>query len=212
MPKVRYALEKGGPRRLEISWRGNYTEFTIRLDGNVIGSINDYEQLKAGQEFRLEDSSSIKVQLPRRSVFTWPQVSKDGLPLHPSGLEPAKRLSNTYKIILLFAGVNLAVGIGLLSHAGLQNFPTVNLRSLVAGGLFLLLAFFVMRRSIIALSIAVGILALDLILAVIFPPELPRFILIAAVIFRVFILLAMIQGFGAIKSLKQNQSHANQQK
>jgi hypothetical protein len=125
--------------------------------------------------------------------------------MHPSGLEPAKRLSNVYKLIFIFAGVNLAVGIGLLSHTGLQKSLAIEPRSLVVGGLFLLLAFFVMRRSIIALTTAAGILAFDLILAIIFPPELPKFILIAAVIFRIFILLTMIQGFGAIKALKQNQ-------
>jgi hypothetical protein len=205
MPKIRYALEKGGAKRLEISWKANWKEFTIRLDGNIIGSIDDYEQLKEGQEFLIEDGSSIKVQLARRSVLSYPQVSKDGRPLHPSGLEPVQRLNNTYKLIFLFAGVNLAAGIGLLSHTGLRNFPAVHPRSLVAGGLFLLLAFFIMRRSVIALAATVGILAVDLILAVIFPPELPRLLLTAAVIFRIFILLATIQGFGAIKALKQNQ-------
>jgi hypothetical protein len=209
MPKIKYAIETGGSKRLEISWKGNFTEFTIRLDGNLIGSINNREQLEAGQEFRLEDGSSIKVQLPHRSIFSYPQVSINSQPLHPSGLEPAKRLSNVYKLIFIFAGANLAAGIILLSHTGLQKSLAVGLRSLVAGGLFFLLAFFVIRRSIIALSIFVGILAVDLILSVIFPPELPRFILIAAVVFRIFILLAIIQGFGAIKALKQNQPMAD---
>jgi len=205
MPKIKYAIEKGGPKRLEISWKGNFTEFTIRLDGNVIGSINDREQLEAGQEFRLEDGSSIKVQLPHRSIFSYPQVSINSQPLHLSGLEPAKRLSNVYKLIFILAVANLAVGIILLSNTGLQKSLAVGLRSLIAGGLFLLLAFFVMRRSIIALTATVGILAIDLILAIAFPPELPRFILIAVAVFKIFILLAIIQGFGAIKALKQNQ-------
>jgi hypothetical protein len=205
MPKIKYAIGKGGSKRLEISWKGNFTEFTIRLDGNLIGSINDREQLEAGQEFHLEDGSSIKIQLPRRSILSYPQVLINSQTIHPSGLEPTKRLSNAYKLIFILAGANLAVGIILLYRTGLQKYFALSLRSLVAGGIFLLLAFLVMRRSIIALAAAVGILNIDLILAVIFPPELPKFILIAAVVFRIFILLVMIQGFGAIKALKQNQ-------
>lgn len=78
-------------------------------------------------------------------------------------------------------------------------------RSVVLGGFFLVLGFFVMRRSIIALSIAAGILALDVVLTIIFPPNLPRFALVIGIIFRIFVLLAMAQGFGAIQALKQSK-------
>jgi hypothetical protein len=66
-----------------------------------------------------------------------------------------------------------------------------------------------MRRSTTALAIAVGMLALDILLAVILRYDLPRLILIATVVCRVFVLLIMVQGFGAIKALKQNQSRTS---
>jgi hypothetical protein len=207
MPRIKYALEKGGPKRLEISWKGNWKELTVRLEGKVIGSIDSPEQLKTGQEFSLEDGSCLKVWLESKSMFSFPKVSKNDHLLHPSGLEPSQRLSNTYKLIFIFAGVNLAAGFSLLSHAGLPNLPFMGLQSFVVGGIFLALALLVMRKSAVALTIAIGILALDAVLVVIFPPELPRFVLLAAVIFRILILLAMLQGFGAIKALRQNQPH-----
>jgi len=207
MPKIKYAIEKGGPERLEISWKGSWKEFTIRLDGNEVGSISDLEQLREGQEFCLEDGSCLKVQLARRTIFPYLHILRDGRPLPSLGPEPAKRLSIAYKFIFLMAGVNLVTGLaGVLFHTSLPNLPPASLGSVVIGCLFLLLGFFIMRRSIIALVIAMGIIALDLVFAVIFRQDLPRFFLIAAVIFRIFILLAIAQGFGAIHALKHSQS------
>jgi len=57
-----------------------------------------------------------------------------------------------------------------------------------------------------ALAIAVGIFAIDIVIAIIFRRDLPRVFLVASVVFRILILLTMIQGFGAIKALKQNQT------
>ena len=206
MPKIKYAIEKGGPKRLEVSWKGNREETTIRLDGNIIGSISNREQLETGKEFSLEDGSCLKVQLKGRSIFSCPRVLKDGQLLHPSGLDAAQRLSYTYKFLFMFAAVNLTAGFALLLKPGLLNLPVKALHPLIAGFLFLILAFFVMRKSIIALSAATGVLALDILLAVIFPPNIPRYILIAAIIFRILILFVMVQGFGSIKALKQKQT------
>ncbi len=206
MPKMKYPLDKGGPRRIEVSWKGNWKELTIRLDGNEIGSIANHEQLKAGQEIFLEDGSSLKVQLDSKSIFTFLRIFRDGKPLPSPGPEPAQRLSIAYKFIFLIAAANLIAGLsGLLFHSTLWKLPPAGPKSIVIGCIFLVLAFFVIRRSTVALAIAVGILALDVLLAVILRHDLPRFVLIAAVVFRVFVLLAMVQGFGAIKALKQNQ-------
>lgn len=206
MPKIKYAIEKGGPKRLEISWKGNYKEITIHLDGNTIGSIADPEQLKAGQEFSLEDGSTLKVQLTRSFIFPHLQIYKDGWPVHSQGFEPAQQLSYAYKFIFLIGGMNLAFGLsGILFRTALWNLPPAGLLSVILGGFFLVLGFFVMRRSIIALSIAAGILALDVVLTIIFPPNLPRFALVIGIIFRIFVLLAMAQGFGAIQALKQSK-------
>ncbi len=205
MPKIKYALEKGGPKRLEISWKGNWKQFTIQLDGSEIASIDDYDLLKAGQEVSLEDGSSLKVQLAGRSILPHLRVLKDGQPLSASGFEPAQQLGFAYKFTFLIGAVNLVAGLaGVLFNISLVNLPAFGLQSFVVGCLYLFLAFSIRRRSTVALSIAVGILALDLVLAIVFWQNLPRIALIAGVVFRIFVLLGMIQGFGAIQALKQN--------
>jgi hypothetical protein len=48
MPKQQYALEQGGPKRLEISWTGIWRNFTVRLDGQVVGTVENQKALRAG--------------------------------------------------------------------------------------------------------------------------------------------------------------------
>ncbi|MFH1372114.1 MAG: hypothetical protein ABII09_12630 [Planctomycetota bacterium] len=200
MPKIKYALEKGGPKRLEVSYKGNWKDFTIRLDGNVIGTVAGFEELKAGQEFILEDGSILKVKFK----FPCLRLFRNGRPL--LSYDPAQQLSYVYKIIFFFGVANLALGLsGILLRTNLGNLPPAGLLSISVGCLFLLLGFFVMRRSLIALTIAAGILVLDMVLTIFFPPNFPRFVLIIGVIFRALVLLVMIVGFGAIKALKQGQ-------
>lgn len=207
MAKIKYALEKGGPKRLEVSWKGNWNEITVRLDGNLIGSIADSEQLKEGKEFRLEDGTSLKVQLERKSIFPFISILKDGQPLPSPGPEPTKRLGFAYKVTFLIGGVNIVFGlIGSQFQTKSWNIPVAGIWPVVIGCLFLVLAFFIMRRSMTALAIVVGILAIDMVVAIIFRRDLPRVFLVASVVFRILILLTMIQGFGAIKALKQNQT------
>jgi len=207
MPKMKYAIEKGGSKRLEISWKGNWKGFTVRLDGNEIGTIADSEQLKTGQTFSLEDGSLLTVQLVGRSIFPYLRLLRDGQPLPSPGPEPAKRLSIAYKLTFLIGGMNIIAGlIGTFFRADLLPFPNMGLLSIVVGCFLFLLAFFIMRMSRIALAIVVGLFALDTVFfAMFFRQNLPRVGFILVVVFRIFVLFAIAQGFGAIRALKQSQ-------
>jgi hypothetical protein len=56
----------------------------------------------------------------------------------------------------------------------------------------------------------VALLALDIISSIFFPPPIPRFALIIAIIFRVLILFTMTLGYSAIRSLKQAKPCSDQ--
>jgi hypothetical protein len=197
MAKYKYALEKGGPKRLEVSYKGNWKDFTIRLDGNVVGTIASIEQLRAGQEFTLDDGSTLKVQL--KFIL---HLFRNGKPLLSQN--PAEILKVAYTFIFLSGAVNLFMGLsGSVFHTNLGNLPPAGLMSIGFGILFIVLGFFIMLRSPIALAIAVGLLVIDIILTICFPPNLPLVVLVIAVVFRLIVLLVMTQGFSAIKALKQ---------
>src|SRR3989338_8646289 len=92
MPTRKYALERGGIRKLEISWRILWKNITVRLDGKEIGSIANQKELIAGREFSLIDGSILKVKLIQGFAPEL-QVTKNGqaIPGSDSGLalEPA---------------------------------------------------------------------------------------------------------------------------
>src|SRR5690349_9384101 len=94
MPKQTFALEAGGEKRLEVSWGGMFKNTTVSLDGNSIGVIPDQKALLAGQEFRLPDGSTIKVQLVRSFISTELRVFRNGQPLPGSASDPLTRLKN----------------------------------------------------------------------------------------------------------------------
>jgi hypothetical protein len=209
--KAKYALEKGGPKRLEVNWKGNFQEVTLILDGNTLYTANNPAELRAGLQFSIENGSILKVHLAGSSSFARLHIYKDDWPVHTQGMDSAQILGHTYKFTFFIGGVNLIVGLlGILSLHGLPYMPFPAL-SLAFGIFFLVLAFFVKRKSIIALSIAVAILALDIICSFFFPPPIPRFAFIIATIFRVLVLFTMVLGFSAIADLKQPKPCSEEQ-
>ena len=101
MPTKKYAMEKGEPKRLEISWKGIWKikNFTVHLDGNNIGLIANRKELKAGREFALIDGSILKVQLVKKLLSAELQVLRDDQPLPGSASDPGQRLRVAYGIV-----------------------------------------------------------------------------------------------------------------
>ncbi|RMD62640.1 hypothetical protein D6833_06615, partial [Candidatus Parcubacteria bacterium] len=56
MPKQAFALEPGGAKRLEVTWKRGFENVFVWFDGRVVGFIPDRRALSAGQEVRLPDS------------------------------------------------------------------------------------------------------------------------------------------------------------
>lgn len=194
MPRKDYAFERGGSKHLEVSWIGGWKDFVVRLDGSEIGSITNKKELETGREFSLPDRSILKVQLTRKGLG----LLRDGKPLPGSALDPAKRLGVVYGLILFIGGASLLVGLSgeLLKIQLLQQL--FGWSSVVTGVIYLVLGFFIKGRSVIALGIAVALwvilMAFDLFASL---GMMPTWIIV-----RIFILLWMIKGFGAIRELK----------
>ena len=203
MPKLSYALEAGGEKRLQVSWKGMYKNVTVSLDGNAVGIIPDRKALSAGQEFRLPDGSTIKVQLVSNVMTTELQILRDGQPLPGSSSDPQTKLSIAYGLVYFVAGLNLVLGfVSYLFDVEFLQSMGLGFISIIFGCVFLVLAFFVQRKSTVALILAIIIFALDGILGVIFAASQGYTPGVSGIIFRILMLIPMIQGIGAIKALK----------
>lgn len=207
MPKQTYALEPGGEKRLEVSWRWNWKDLTVSLDGNSIGVIPDQKALSAGREFRLPDGSTLKVQLARKYMSVELQVLRNGQPLPGSTSDPETRVKTAYIIVYFLAGLNLVLGlVSSLFNVGLLQELGIGIGSIIFGLVFLALGFFTQRRSSVALILAIVLFALDGILGLVLAVSQGYNPGIGGILVRIIFLTPMVQGVAAIKALKTTKA------
>lgn len=125
----------------------------------------------------------------------------NGQPLPGSASNPQTRLKIAYGIVYFIAGLNLAFGLAsflfnieLLRHLG------IGLGSTLFGLVFLALGFFVQRGSRVALILAIAIFALDGLLGIYLSISQGNDPGGAGIVARIFLLIPMIQGVGAIQA------------
>lgn len=196
MPTRMYAIEKDGEKRLALSWKSFWKDFTVALDGQVIGIFSGQKELEKGQTFQLPDGSTLDVKLARTLMSADLQVLRNGKPLPGSGSDPRVRLKQSYGFIYFIGGFNLLLGfIALLFQVDFLYELGIGFYSILVGLIYLLLAFFVQRRSKLALILALLFYGIETILGVIGG-------LAAGVVVRIFFMIFMWQGFKAIKELR----------
>jgi hypothetical protein len=206
MPTQKYALESGGPKRLEISWKINWKDFTVKLDDQVIGTANSHKELKAGRNFRLPDDSTLFIHLTQTPLSAGLHITRNGLPLPGSAQDPEVKLNTAYGTIFLVAGLNIVLGLlSVLFRIEFLQMAGINTISIAFGLTFLVLGLGAKRKSRGALIIAIAILAIDGILGVILAIDQGR-IPTGGIMARIFLLLPMIQGVKAIDTLQLRSS------
>ena len=70
MPKKQFAFEKGGSKRLKLSWGAYSKNLKIELDGEYLAGCRGRE-LKAGKEFPLPDGSRLSVRMTKPAFPIW---------------------------------------------------------------------------------------------------------------------------------------------
>lgn len=207
MPGQKYALEYGSPERLEITWKGMFTDFTIRLDGIEVGTIPDQKALKEGQEFSLPDGSTLVVQLVQRLTGTELQLLRNGDPLPGSVSDPKERLKWAVIAIFIMAGLDMILGlIAVVSPSEFLSALGFGLFSIVFGVIFLVLGFLVRGLSPTALILAIALLGIDAVIGLLLGGQGREAPDITSLFARILLLIPMLQGLPAIRQLKQQAS------
>jgi hypothetical protein len=195
MPKRRYRLRRGERKRVAVSWSTFSSPYlTVRLDGNVIGTVRTEQELEMGQEFPFEGGSVLRVQLVHHFLSTQIHVLRNGQPLPGSPSDPFRILKTTYRLIFFVGGLSIVLGI-LLATVPDSGLQTWGISLIVSGLIFAFLGFLVVRRSTIALGLAIALYTLDA-LVLLVPGNLLTIILYAVV------LIKMIQGFPAMHEIR----------
>jgi hypothetical protein len=205
MPHRRFALERSGPKRLKVSWRPNWIDLQVSLDGLEVGRLADKTDLKFGRDFDLPDGSKLRVQLTNRLV-----ILRDGKPLPGSPTDPATILALSSGLIFFIGGGNTLVGL-LAEVIGNREFSEIFGWPDVLGGLvFLALGFGVRKRSRSALGLAVALLAVILMIrgvgtlaAISQGTRAPG---MGGIVLGIIFLIQIAKGFRAIRELEAQEA------
>ncbi|QQR41604.1 hypothetical protein JKA73_20820 [Myxococcus xanthus] len=149
MGSKKLALEAGGPPRLELSWGWGWKQFTVTLDGKVVGTLDGgAAELKRGVFFTLPDGSSLNVLLLSGVFRTGLAVSRDGKALPGSDTDPSQQVTRAANMLYFLAGVNTLLGvIGLLVESEALEAAGMGLGSILFGVVVAVLGFFTYRGT-----------------------------------------------------------------
>ncbi len=203
----KFSIAEGEPPRLELSWRGIWKDIDVRLDGRTLGTIPDQRSLKQGREFSMPDGSTLRVQLKTGFGSAELLVLRNGHPLPGSGSDPAVKLKLAAGVVWFIAGLNILLGlITVLGQVEMLTNLGIGWANVAEGALYGILAHFTWRRSMIALAIAVGLFGLDTVFWLVTMVGSGARPGMGGVFMRIFLFMPMVQGFSAIKALKEQEA------
>jgi hypothetical protein len=202
MPEKRFALEPGGAERLAVSWKGSFKDFAIGFDEHLVASFEGPGALKRPQTLVLPDGSHLEVQLASPLGFPELQLRRDGEAVPGSSGDPAVRLQAAWGMVAFVAALNVVLGLLVeLFDIGFLRAVGGGWGSFVSGLVYGVLAFFVRRRSLVALGLAVALFVVDGVLLLLGAAQAGGTPAVGGLVARVFFLLPMLRGFSAIREL-----------
>lgn len=205
MPTQQFAIERNGPKRLEVSWSGMWKEFTVKLDGAQVGTWTK-EELSQGKEVSLPDGATFKAHLRRVGMGQELALLRNGQALPGSAADPVQLVKTAAGILYFLAGLQALLGVvALVGQVQLLLEMGMGVPSIVVGAVLAVLGFFTMKRSRTALGIAMALYAADGVYTVVASMESGR-PPIGSIVIHVLFLTAMWRGFKAMGELKQGQT------
>ncbi|NET07350.1 MAG: hypothetical protein F6K16_22135 [Symploca sp. SIO2B6] len=134
----------------------NLTDFT-----DTIG-------FREGEVFRLQDGSILRVKLVDRLFdITRVQVFLNGDPLPGSLSNLRQKLARAYGAIYFTGGFNVFFGLASMLSPFIKDSVGLRIDSFIVGTIFLLLGYFVQRKSLLALRIAIALFILTSLVTII---------------------------------------------
>jgi len=210
MPTQKYALKKGGHESLHIS-RGMFSQsHEVVFKGKELGTITK-DRLKLGWVYNL-DEGRLTVQEGKGIGVSRLDVRLNDKPLPGSALDPAYRLTIAYQPIFFIAVINILFGIFtfLSGSTPIMGFTAADgFFQIITGAIYGVLGYFVRRRSYIALVLTLIGFCIDSLFVVIGIIDAMAVGasfgsgIVGGLVIRVFFFLYMLQGFNAIRQLKQ---------
>lgn len=200
--KTSFALEAGGPLRLEITRGLTWKNAQITLDGRSLLVVPNDSALRKGMDVTLPDGSSLSLKLNWTGGL---ELRLDGQPLPASAAAPETKIKYAAGVLYYIAALNLALG--LYSSATHSKVMAVEPEGapgiIVFGALMLLFGYFTSRKSLVSLGLGLALYSLDTVLSIgpLLKSGNPGGIGIA----RVFFTIALVRGLQGILEYRREQ-------
>ncbi|MFO0745375.1 MAG: hypothetical protein U1F43_06845 [Myxococcota bacterium] len=193
----RFAIEKGGERRLLLRWRGFWKNIEVVLDGQSLGEpIPDFKALRLGRGYPMPDGRMLFVQFENKFAGGGLAVTIDGRPLPGANNDPRTAIRTAAILLWVIAALNLVLGLILTSAHGGRG-PELAIPIAVAAVLAGL-GFAVFKyQSRAALLVAIILEVVDGVATIAMMSGGGR-IPTTGVIFRVFIIAALVRAYRAV--------------
>lgn len=208
MGKRSYALRAGGRDRINLTWKWNFKDVRIALNGKTVGYFPNRRAIEIGKEFLLPDNSTLMVQYYRPLFVRELRVLRNGKPLPGSDSHPAIKIRNACRWIYVVAGVNILIGLWEILFRD-ETFIQLGtgVFAIFFGLVFLVLGFITQKKnSLLALILAIIILAVDGILGAYISITNGYGIPYSGLSMRFIIMLPMFRGANAFKSLNSENA------
>lgn len=204
MPKATYYLDQAKTNTLKVEWKIGWNNFTITHNGQQVGEIKTLNELKEGKSFKLGNGENISAKLNMKWGIT-PELELliNGNPVPGSPADPVTQVKNAHILLLVLAGLNISLGLlAMLNIADVLQDYGVGIGTVIIGAIFLVLAFWgKQKNSATAFTIAIGLLAADMVLSLMATADSGR-APTSAIIVRLAFCLLLANGASAAKKLK----------
>jgi hypothetical protein len=186
MPTMRFRLEKGGAKRLALSYKGYFKNMNVVLDGATILTVVDRKQLEAGELCLLPDGSTLRVKLAKRKLI----VTRNGVAVPGSATDPGKIVKTAAVFLYIWAAGSVLLGT-------LEGDGPSMLIGVLVGAVLGVLGYFVWHLSTAALGVSIAFVAFSILLALIGAAQEPRLLMNLPI--TIVLLVSLIQGFRALR-------------
>lgn len=155
MPERHFPLLHGGPKRLTLSWKKNFQEIQILLDGISIGEFPNKTAFPKPFRCTTKEGDEIRIELKQN----WELFLNDH-PLPGAPNDPIHRVRTSYLVLYGYGILHLFTGSIIYGLARLEDVQLLSNLSILTGLIFLLLGILLQRGN--KLGLLIGLAAISL--------------------------------------------------
>jgi hypothetical protein len=212
MPSNKFFLDDQKTQQIEVRWRGFWKDITVNYNGNPMGGFQNLSHLKQGETFTLHDGSPLRIYYSSSYGEQGIRIEHNGRPLKGSIGDPATRLKSILGLAIFIGGLNIVLGaVAEFGDVEFLKQMGIGWVLIVIGAVIIGLGYCVNRyRSVPALIAIIAILAIDIVATVAVAASEGGRPGTGGIVLKVFIIIAMVRGFRAIREVKEAEVFGNE--